>query len=74
MMATPETFGMECRRLRESLEGGCPISELDYRILRSNIVLLLSDLERFGRANRHATDAAAFFSPSTRTSVGPEAA
>jgi hypothetical protein len=73
-MATPETFGNECRRLRDSLEEGDRISELDYRILRSNIVLLLADLERFGRPDRHASDATAFFSQSLRTSPGPEAA
>lgn len=73
-MATPETFGAECRRLRASLDEGAPISEMDYRILRSNIVLLLADLERYGRPDRHAADATAFFSQNLRTSPGPEAA
>ena len=71
-MAPPETFGAECRRLREALNDGIPLTELDYRILRSNIVLLLADLERFGRPDRPVADAL-FLGQNLQASSGPEA-
>lgn len=73
-MATAASFSAECRKLREVLDEGIPISELDYRILRSNIVLLLADLERFGRADRPQDDAAiyGFLGQGLHNPSGPE--
>lgn len=72
-MATAESFAAECRGLREVLNQGVPVSELDYRILRSNIVLLMADLERFGRPLQASAEAFGFMASDLR-STGPEAA
>lgn len=72
-MATAESFAAECRGLREVLNQGVTVSELDYRILRSNIVLLLADLERFGRLEQTPAEAFGFMGQELR-STGPEAA
>jgi len=72
MMATAESFAVECRGLREVLNQGLPVSELDYRILRSNIVLLLADLERFGRPEQAPGEAFGFMAQDLHSS-GPEA-
>jgi hypothetical protein len=41
-----QRFSRECLLLRKALQDGTVLTELDYRILRSNISMLLSDLER----------------------------
>ena len=45
-------FSKECTLLREVLESAPPIGEVDYRILWSNISLLLEALEK----NKHPED------------------
>lgn len=44
-----QRFSRECLLLRKALQDGTALTELDYRILRSNISMLLSDLEKHKR-------------------------
>jgi len=41
-----QRFSQECLRLRQELRAGETLPEMDYRILKSNLQLLLAEIEQ----------------------------